>query len=259
MNNPSQNQISLEKQLAKMQKDLVRLKWYAGSLTLVFVAVFFLAFTDSGITRFKEISAERINIVESNGQLRMVIANKERSPEVLAYGKPLTPPIPGANRPGLVFYNDEGTENGGLVFMGGKDSTGKYHATGHLSFDQYNQNQVLYLTYSDENGAQKTGLNVDDWQTSPLFWDFRAEYKKAQKMPDSPKKDSLLKKLMEPTPGVKAVAQRVFVGKDVNKTAMVTLADRMGKPRLQMLVDSNGTAKLNFLDEHGKVTYSLPK
>ncbi|MNE91398.1 hypothetical protein D3C80_1890050 [compost metagenome] len=58
---------------------------------------------------------------------------------------------------------------------------------------------------------------------------------------------------------MKAVAQRVFVGKDVNKTAMVLLADRMGKPRLQMMVDSNGTAKLNFLDENGKVTYSLPK
>ena len=40
---------------------------------------------------------------------------------------------------------------------------------------------------------------------------------------------------------------------------MVTLADRMGQPRLQLLVDSNGVAKLNFLDKDGKVTYSLPK
>jgi hypothetical protein len=64
---------------------------------------------------------------------------------------------------------------------------------------------------------------------------------------------------MEPQTGQKAVAQRVFVGKDDNKTAMVTLADRMGKPRLQMLVDSNGNAKLNFLDQQGKITYSLPK
>ncbi|KIC95471.1 hypothetical protein [Flavihumibacter solisilvae] len=249
----------MEQQLLKMQKDLVRLKWYAGTLTLLFAVVAFLAFSNGNASQFKEISAERINIIEKNGQLRMAISNKERSPEVMAYGKPLTPPIPGGNRPGLIFFNDEGTENGGLVFMGGKDSSGKYTATGHLSFDQYNQNQVLYLTYSDENGDQYTGLHVDDWQTSPAFWDWRAEYKKTQKLPDGAEKEALLKNLMEPKAGVKAVAQRVFVGKDDSKTAMVTLSDRMGKPRLQMLVDSNGTAKLNFLDEQGKVTYSLPK
>lgn len=249
----------MEQQIAKMQKDLLRLKWYAGAITLLLVITGLFAFTSNGISRFKEISAERINIVESNGQLRMVISNKERSPEVLAYGKPLTLPIPGGNRPGLIFFNDEGTENGGLVFRGGKDSTGKYHATGHLSFDQYNQNQVLYLTYADENGNQNTGLHIDDWQSSPAFWDWRAEYKKAQQLPDGPAKEALLKKLMEPKAGVKAVAQRVFVGKDDSKTAMVTLADRMGKPRLQLLVDSTGKAKLNFLDEQGNITYSLPK
>lgn len=249
----------MEEQIAKMQKDLVRLKLYAGILTLVIVITGLLAFTDSGITRFKEISAERINIIERNGQLRMVVSNKERSPGVMAYGKPLTPPIPGGNRPGLIFFNDEGTENGGLVFMGGKDSSGKYFATGHLSFDQYNQNQVLYLTYADDNGDQNTGLHIDDWQTAPAFWNWRAEYKKAQALPDGPTKNALLKKLMEPAPGQKAFAQRVFIGKNDSKTAMVTLADRMGKPRLQLLVDSAGTAKLNFLDEEGNITYSLPK
>jgi hypothetical protein len=247
----------MEEQLAKMQKDLVRLKWYAGILTLLLVAIGLFAF--SGMERFKEISVERINILESNGQLRMVISNKSRSPEVLAYGKPYTPAIPGGNRPGLVFFNDEGTENGGLVFRGGKDSSGKYQASGHFSFDQYNQNQVLYLTYADDNGDQNTGLHIDDWQTTPPFWQWRADYKKAQQLPDGPAKEELLKKLMEPQMGQKAVAQRVFVGKDDNKTAMVTLADRMGKPRLQLLVDSNGMAKLNFLDQQGKITYSLPK
>jgi hypothetical protein len=249
----------MEQQLAKMQKEIVWLKWYAGMLTLIIVVAGLFAFTNHSTTHFKEISAERINILENNGQLRMVLSNKDRSPENLAFGKPITPPIPGGNRPGIIFYNDEGTENGGLVFMGHKDSTGKYEATGHLSFDQYNQNQVLYLSYNDENGDQNTGLHIDDWQTSPSFWDFRASYKKAQQLPAGPEKEALLKKLMEPKAGQKAFAQRVFVGKDDSKTAMVLLADRMGKPRLQMLVDSNGTAKLNFLDEKGNITYSLPK
>ena len=249
----------MEQQIAKMQKDLFMLKWYAGSLTLLILTTSFFAFTDSGISRFKEITTERINVVESTGQIRMVISNKGRSPENLVYGKPFKPPIPGGNRPGMIFYNDEGTENGGLVFTGGRDSSGKYQAFGHFSFDQYNQNQVLYLSYNDENGNQNTGLHIDDWQTSPDFQNWRADYKKAQKRPDGAEKDALLKKLLEPKKGVQAYAQRVFVGKDDSKTAMVILADRMGKPRLQMLVDSNGTAKLNFLDERGNITYSLPK
>ncbi|QHS63967.1 hypothetical protein GWR21_08865 [Chitinophaga agri] len=249
----------MEERLASMEKEVCRLRRYSFMLTLLLVITGLFAFTRSGIERFREINVERINVVEANGQLRMVISNKSRSPENLFYGKPLNPPIPGGTRPGMIFFNDEGTENGGLVFTGAADSTGKYQAFGHLSFDQYNSNQVLYLSYQDINGDQKTGLHIDDWQTHPIWPEWRAVYKKAQQLPDSPEKEALLKKLMVPREGVKAVAERVFVGKDDTKTAMVTLADRMGKPRLQMLVDSNGTARLNFLDEQGKVTYSLPK
>ncbi|UPK68146.1 hypothetical protein [Chitinophaga filiformis] len=248
----------MEERFAQMEKELRRLRRYTVILTLLLVITGLFAFSKSGIDHFKEISVERINIVENNGQLRMVISNKSRSPENLLYGKPITPPIPGGTRPGMIFYNDEGTENGGLVFTGAKDSSGKYNAFGHFSFDQYNQNQVLYLSYQDTNGDQHTGLHIDDWQTNPEWADWRAAYKKAQKLPDGPAKEELLKKLMEPEEGRRAFAQRVFVGKDDTKTAMVTLSDRMGKPRLQMLVDSNGTAKLNFLDQQGKVTYSLP-
>lgn len=236
----------MDQQLIKMHKDLVFLKWYTGVLTLLLVVTIFIGFTNNGKTHFKEISAERINILENNGQLRMVISNKSLS-EVLAYGKPLIPAIHGGHRPGLIFFNDEDTENGGLVFMGGKDSSGKYFATGHFSFDQYNQNQVLYLTYSDNNGEQNTGLHIDDSQTPQPYWEWRAEYKKAQLLQDGPEKEALLKKMMESTIGQKAIAKRVFVGKDENKTAMLTLADRMGSLRLQLLVDSNGIEKLIFL------------
>jgi hypothetical protein len=248
----------MQQSLSKMQRDISILKWYAFFITILLVAVSLYLLKNKN-NRFKEITVERINIVEGNGHTRMVISNKELSPEVLAYGKAYAPPIPGHNRPGLIFYNDEGTENGGLTFMGHTDNNGKYIATGHLSFDQYNQNQVLYLQYADENGQQTTGLHVDEWQEDPPFWDFRKKYKAAQKLPEGPEKDQLLKQLMHPKPGQSAFAQRVFVGKDNKKTAMVILADRLGNPRIQLLVDSSGSPKLNFLDQKGRITYSLPK
>ena len=142
--------------------------------------------------------------------------------------------------------------------MGHTNKDGRYLATGHLSFDQYNQNQTLYLQYADENGIQTTGLHVDEWQQSPPFWQFRASYKNAQKLPAGKEKDSILKQLMEPKQGQRAFAQRVFVGKDEHKTAMVMLADQKGTPRIQLLVDSSGNPKLNFLDERGHITYSVP-
>lgn len=247
----------MDQQFRKMKQRLKLLTYFVVIITvaLIVICVFLLPKTTAN---FKEISAERINIVEPNGMLRMVLSNKNRSPEVLAYGKSYTPPIKGHNRPGIIFYNDEGTENGGLVFMGHKDSTGKYMATGHFSFDQYNQNQVLYLTYADENGTQNTGLHIDEWHTNPPFWQWRKDYIKADDIKDSMQREKELALVMEPKTGQRAFAQRLFVGKDDNKNAVVLLADRLGKPRLQLLVDSNGVAKINFLDEMGHVTYSLP-
>lgn len=52
-------------------------------------------------------------------------------------------------------------------------------------------------------------------------------------------------------------AQRVFVGKQPDKTATVVLADAMSRPRLRLVVDSAGAARIDFLDDNGKVLRSL--
>jgi hypothetical protein len=243
----------------KLKRQIHLLTMYSALISmLLIVMLLFHLKKNSNSQSFDEISVKRINILESNGMPRLVISNKELSPDVLSYGK--TFGIPGGNRPGIIFYNDEGTENGGLTFMGKTDSiSGKYTATGHFSFDQYNQNQVLYLQYSDENGERTTGLYIDDWHEKPLFPKWRSLYKSAQNMPEGPDKIAKLNQLMEPTKGNPAFAHRVFIGKDSNKAAMINLSDKEGKTRIQLMVDSLGTAKLNFLDQSGNIVYSLPE
>ncbi len=228
------------------------------SSILLFIALFLIFRMESNSEKLivEELTAKRINIVEPNGQPRLVLTNLEKSPENLNHGKPFG--IPGGNRAGLIFYDDEATECGGLVFSGRKDSNGKYFASGHFSFDQYNQNQVLYLQYLDDNGDRKTGLYVDDWHNSPSFPEFRRTYKETEKLPNSPERDAKLKQLLEPVDGDPAFAHRVFIGKDANKSALINLADGKGKTRIQLIVDSSGDAKINFLDETGKVVYCLP-
>jgi hypothetical protein len=53
-------------------------------------------------------------------------------------------------------------------------------------------------------------------------------------------------------------ARRLFAGRDRSNTALVSLGDRMGAPRLRLSVDSLGTARIESLDETGRVTLSLP-
>ena len=124
-----------------------------GLVTTLLLTVFSVsAFKLTQTPKFTEIDVERINIVEPNGHYRMVLSNRPRSIGPIAYGKPFG--YPGGGRPGIIFFNDEGTENGGLTFDG-KTENGKFSSTVHMSFDQYNQDQVVVLQYNDENGTRR--------------------------------------------------------------------------------------------------------
>ena len=249
----------MTKNFDNITKQIRFLTVYGIVLTIFLSIALFLIFrmeSKSENLTIEELTTKRINIVEPNGQPRLVLSNMEKSPENLNHGKPFG--VPGGNRAGLIFYDDEATECGGLVFSGRKDSSGKYFASGHFSFDQYNQNQVLYLQYLDDNGDRKTGLYVDDWHNSPPFPEFRRTYKETEKLLNGPERDAKLKQLLEPVNGDPAFAHRVFIGRDADKSALINLADKKGKTRMQLIVDSTGEAKINFLNELGKVVYSLP-
>src|SRR5688500_18410180 len=140
-------------------KDLRFLKRYAlGSTTLV-VALALSAFMQQPEKqRFIEIDVERLNIVEPDGKLRMVIANRPRSIGPIYKGKPFA--YPGGTRPGIIFFNDEGTENGGLTFTGRTREDGTYSSSVGMSFDQFNQDETLTLRYTDENGRKASAITI---------------------------------------------------------------------------------------------------
>ncbi|HJW48057.1 MAG TPA: hypothetical protein VJ726_01420, partial [Candidatus Limnocylindria bacterium] len=207
-------------------------------------------------TRFTEIDVERINIVEPDGKLRMVISNRPRSIGPIYKGKPFG--YPGGTRPGIIFFNDEGTENGGLGFSGGRQPDGTFRAGAQLAFDQFDQDQVLFLQYSDNNGLRRMGLTVAD-RADVSIYDFVMRRDSINKMPDGPAKTAALAKLMEPVNGVPLMAPRVYVGRDLSKSAIVNLSDRFGRARLRLLVDSVGTARIEFLDETGRIVQRIPE
>ena len=222
----------------------ISLKTYTVLSTTISGVLAIAAFTRSAPhPRFKEIDVERINVVEADGRVRLTISNAERSPGWVFRGKAL----PGRpKQAGMIFYNDEGEENGGLIF-GGKKVDGKVESFGHLSFDQYDQDQDMALEYSERNGQRATGIGFYDRPATPIMEQIDQQQAIA-KMPAGPAKDSANHALRA------GFANRLFVGRTEQQTSIVQLSDAANRPRLRLTVDSAGAAMIEFLDETGKVT-----
>jgi hypothetical protein len=226
-------------------------------ITTPLLIVVSLAAFRQGTQRHKitELDVERINVVEPDGSYRMVISNRPRSIGPIYKGKPFG--YAGGTRPGIIFFNDEGTENGGLTFTGRRLPDGRFQASHHLSFDQFNQDQIVVLNYNDNNGRRSMGLSFGDRADVDIF-DLVAARDSINKIADTTVRNASLRQLMGPRNGVPLYAPRVYIGRDVNKSAILNLADPSGKTRARFLVDSLGAARIEFLDSNGRVTYTLP-
>lgn len=194
---------------------------YSGILTLVFAVTVLSGFALWNKTaNFDQINVRRVNVVEPDGTLRMVISDHARLPGIIVRGKEQPFDRPQA---GIIFYNDEGSENGGLIFGGKKDAKGNVvNSGGSLSFDKYDANQIVQLAGVDDSEDRFAGLIVSDSHTGT---DTR---------------------------------RRVWVGRDDNGTASVALMDANGNRRLVMQVKGDGTPSLTFLDANGKILSRLP-
>jgi hypothetical protein len=239
------------------RRELRFLKGYAVLLTAVLGTLSVSAFRRaSQPTRFTEINVERINFVEPDGKLRLVISNKARSIGPIYKGKPFG--YPGGTRPGMIFFNDEGTENGGLTFTGERGADGRYRASTNMSFDQFDQDQVVVLQYVDNNGQRRSGLTVGD-RADVNIHDMVLARDSIMKIADTTRRAAAMREWAAPRNGVPLYAERVYVGRDRSKNAVVNLSDPQGRPRLRMIVDSLGAPRVEFLDEQGRVTSRMPQ
>jgi hypothetical protein len=221
---------------------------YSVTLTTV-LAVLLLTGATKGPAKatFAEIDVERINMRESDGTLRLVISNTGRFPGIIFRGKEHAHPS-GRKSAGLLFFNDEGTENGGLIF-GGKRQDGKAGSYGHLSFDQYEQDQVITFSQRERDGVRTAGLGISDRPDEPL--DFELD-KRLSGLSEAERRAEIDRLASAGKFG----RSRLFVGKS-EQAARVELKDAQGRPRLALEVAAEGTARIQFLDEAGKVVRSI--
>jgi hypothetical protein len=241
---------------------------YSGVLTIVFVATTALNLWhgprrisaaeqhDFHHPDFDQLTVHRINIVEPDGTPRLVISDKAEFPGGFFVGKEFSR----ADRSGagMLFMNDEGTENGGMMFGGYKDAKGQFHSSGHLSFDGYEQDQSMSLDSDQEGDERATSYQVNDNIGDTLFTpEVMAGFTALHTMPDGPEKQKAVAAFKAKYPY--ALRPRASLERDTDKSAVLRLRDPDGHTRILLRVAADGTPTMQFLDAYGKVTHQWPE
>jgi hypothetical protein len=228
---------------------------YSGLLTLVFLLTVLTGFARVAPNQsFDEITVHRINVVEPDGTIRLVLTNATNSPGIYIKNKEYPHPN-GRKSAGLLFFDNDGTEDGGVSYGISKDASGNVvESDGHLSFDQYMQDQIFTIDAGRDGDKKFSLLRMDDRGDYPIT-DALEALTRIRKLP-ADQQPAELKKFLETHPGDHP---RVVLGRARDGSSTLQLKDGEGRDRLVLRVAPDGTPKLQFLDAAGKVISELPQ
>jgi len=232
----------------RLSADARILAVYSGAVTAALLFAGWSALSRPKRAVFRELEVQRIDVVEPDGSVRLVLSNKARFPGLIFRGK---------ERPhdrdtaGMLFFNDQGTENGGLIFGGRRGPDGKVTSGGSLTFDQFEQDQVVQLMQNESDGRRTAGLKVNDAPDAALDFDL---FDRLDKL-DAKARDAEIQRLKKEG---RLLRQRVFVGKNADGGARVVLRDAQERERILLEVAPDGEPSVKLLDAAGRVLGRLP-
>jgi hypothetical protein len=173
---------------------------------------------------YDTLTVQRINIVDSDGKLRLVIANGARFPAAIIHGKSYARSINDAA--GMVFYDTKGEETGGLgtARLGAEDTTG-------FIFDcTYQITDCIRVWKQESTDGTRLRESFDIFDRRPYTG--RAESSQG--------------------------VQRITLG-DENQNAQLEISDPQGRPRIRIGVDKAGEPSIVMLSPDGKELYRAGK
>jgi hypothetical protein len=235
-----------------LQKQISILKYYVAFLSVLVIGLIAFLFLKETDNRFKEITAERINIVESNDKLRMVISNQNRQHPGIIDGKVLAQR---EREAGIIFFNTDGDECGGLVFDGNKNGGGMAY-----SVDQYRNDQIMQLQYQEEaNEKQRLrsyGLKFWDRSDDFTLGDLLRKYDSLKRLNDTSVYRTVFGKLK--SRGYLG-NERLFLGKTKSSFVGLFIHDTNGRPRIEIGLDKDNNVVLQVRDTLGRVRpFAIP-
>jgi len=221
---------------------------YSAVVTVAFAVTLLCGFAAARSQTFDVLRVHRIDFVEPDATPRLIISNRESFPG--AYMRNKEYPRPDRrDAAGMIFMNDEGSEMGGLIFGGLKMKDGTIQNHGHLSFDQYEQDQIFAIDSGREDQDKFSAIRIGERGDYPIQQAYD-ESLRIEKLPKD-QQDAEWKKFFATHTGD---ANRIYLGRGRDKSASLQLKDATGNTRLAMRVDADGNPVIQFLDADGKVT-----
>jgi hypothetical protein len=220
---------------------------YSGLLTLCFVATVGSALFLMRSPTFGVITARRINIVEPDGTVRLTISNRADFPGAWYHKKESDRPDR-REAAGLLFMSEEGSEQGGLIWGASQLPDGTIENHCHLSFDQYEENQILAIDGGQDGKNKFSQITISDQGEYPIQ-EKRDEEARIEKLPQA-QRDAAWKSFFG---SHRHDVPRLTLGRFDDGKAGLELCDSAGKVRIRLTVHFDGKAALQFLDDSGKV------
>jgi hypothetical protein len=242
--------------LDRMARELRILKAYAVLSSTALILLLASAF--GPVRRHVAVlDVDRLNVLNADGSPALVLAGRGRLPGPTFEKKEYPQALSGGRvqASGMIFFNERGDEVGGLTYHGQLSGNG-FRASGGLMFDQFRQDQVVGINYQDDGQTRSAGLNVWD-RPSDVSIGRLLELVDARARAAGAAADSV-QSLINQLAGQGGSAQRIFLGSR-DRTASLVMRDTAGRPRIRLFVDAQGSARLEFVDESGVVTASLPE
>lgn len=218
-----------------------------AATTLLVVGTLYTLRQEPPATRFEEIDVERMNVVEKDGSVRVVVSNKARFPGLMVNGEEHPYPRGVA---GIVFIDNTGTESGALTTHT-RRAEQDFGAYSGLQFGNVAQGQTIGMLYDDDAGQREAGLFIKG-ASADRSAQLLERGRTVQQMPEGPAKVRAMAELRR----VEGPS-RISVARMKDESATVALSDPEGNPRLRLVVDAAGAPRLEFLDASGSVTRSL--
>ena len=240
----------------KLNNEIKLLRVVAFSSLALSTALFTMGMKSDNHARFDTLTVERINVVEADGTVKMLLTNTARFPTTEEVnGKVLNEDR--KKRSGMLFFNEEGKEAGGFIYDGSKNEHG--HSAGmSLTFDKYDGDQVMQLLTVDEKRGDKrivrSGLAFNDraeFETQDRTREIMRELSQISDKAERRKKTSEYE-----AQGLIGGAPRILLGKTSSQNNGLFLFAKDGTPRAMFYVDEHDQVQLQFMNAKGEVTHS---
>ena len=245
-----------------MNRELIFLRAFAVATVAGLVFISTTAFKKFGNQKFGEIDVERINIVEKDGTVKMIITNVDRFPNGTTQINNRPTNADRKKRSGMLFFNEEGIECGGFIYDGKKTANG--HSAGlSLTYDQYDGDQVFQLITEDYKEGDRrfvgSSLRGSDRPSKESQLKTAEIMKELDELRKKDPKASQEKYNQYREAGLVGDVPRMMLGKSGSESNGLFLFDNKGMPRAMFHVDKQNNARLDFFDEKGNIIASFPE